>query len=88
MPLGGHTAGHAGVAVRDSAGWLLHCGDAYYYHRELDPTPQPHPVLDIVQTSSEVDHDLRVDTQARLRALVGTVALVSAHDPWELARYR
>jgi hypothetical protein len=43
IPLGGHTAGHTGVAVRDGDRWLLHCGDAYYYHRELDPAPQPHP---------------------------------------------
>jgi hypothetical protein len=78
------------VAVHDGDNWLLHCGDAYYYHRELDPTPQPHPVLDIVQTRSEVHHDLRLGTQARLRELAHhtDVTLVSAHDPWELARYR
>jgi len=86
VPLGGHTAGHTGVAVADGDTWLLHCGDAYYYHRELDATPEPHPVLDIVQTRSEVDHDLRLDTQARLRRLAGKVTLVSAHDPWEFAR--
>ena len=91
IPLGGHTAGHAGVAVRDGGHWLLHCGDAYYYHRELAPAPQPHPLLDIVQTRSEVHHDLRLGTQARLRELVrdhgDQVSVFSAHDPWELDRY-
>ncbi|MGK8554345.1 MBL fold metallo-hydrolase [Nocardia gipuzkoensis] len=90
IPLGGHTAGHTGVAVRDGERWLLHCGDAYYYHRELDPAPQPHPVLDIVQTTSEVHHDLRLGTQARLRELhrdhADEVTLISAHDPWEFQR--
>ncbi|MET8864032.1 MBL fold metallo-hydrolase [Nonomuraea sp. NPDC004580] len=92
IPLGGHTAGHAGVAVQDGDRWLLHCGDAYYYHRELGDTPQPHPLLDLVQTSSEVHHDLRLGTQARLRELLrrhgDQVSIFSAHDPWELHHYR
>ncbi|WP_370963631.1 MBL fold metallo-hydrolase [Amycolatopsis sp. cg9] len=92
VPLGGHTAGHAGVAVHDGTRWLLHCGDAYYFHRELDVEPQPHPVLDVVQTRSEIHHDLRLGTQARLRELVrrhgDEVTVFSAHDPWELARLR
>lgn len=90
VPMGGHTAGHTGIAVHDGTRWLLHCGDAYYYHRELSADPEPHPVLDIVQTRSEVDHDQRVTTQARLRALARShaseVTLFSAHDPWEFGR--
>ncbi|WP_219508385.1 MBL fold metallo-hydrolase [Nonomuraea ceibae] len=90
VPLGGHTEGHTGVALHDGDRWLLHCGDAYYYHRELDADPHPHPVLNLVQTSSEVHHDLRLGTQARLRELVrhhgDQVTLISAHDPWEFAR--
>lgn len=91
IPLGGHTAGHTGVAVRDDDRWLLHCGDAYYYHRELTRPHHPHPIMDVVQTSSEVHHDLRVGTQARLRELVrdhaDEVSVFSAHDPWEFSRY-
>lgn len=89
VPLGGHTAGHTGVAIQDGAGWLLHCGDAYYYHRELEQDPEPHPILNVVQVSSEVHHDLRVGTQARLRELHrrhgDQVTLISAHDPWEFS---
>ncbi|MFI7001184.1 MBL fold metallo-hydrolase [Nocardia sp. NPDC050175] len=92
IPLGGHTAGHTGVAVRDGERWLLHSGDAYYYHRELEQFHHPHPIMDIVQTTSEVHHDLRVGTQARLRELVrdhgDEVSVFSAHDPWELNSYR
>ncbi len=35
VPLPGHTRGHAGVAVSTKAGWVLHCGDAYYVQEEL-----------------------------------------------------
>jgi len=92
VPLGGHTEGHTGVAVHDGDRWTLHCGDAYYYHRELEQDPEPHPILNLVQTSAEVHHDLRVGTQARLRELHrrhgDQVTLISAHDPWEFARSR
>ena len=90
VPLGGHSAGHAGVAVRDGDRWLLHCGDAYFYHRELNAAPESHPLFDIVQGRSEVHHDLRLGTQARLRELVrdhgDEVTAISAHDPWEFSR--
>lgn len=90
IPLGGHTAGHTGVAVKDDDGhWLLHCGDAYYYHRELQTPVERHPLLDQVQTGAEVQRELRLGTQARLRELVrehgAEVTLFSAHDPWEFA---
>ncbi|MEV6026621.1 MBL fold metallo-hydrolase [Streptomyces sp. NPDC052036] len=92
VPLGGHTAGHTGVAVQDRDKWLLHCGDAYYYHREIGDLMEPHPLLDVVQTRSQVHRDLRLGTQARLRELArhhgDEVEVFSAHDPWELARYQ
>ncbi|MCP2339824.1 MBL fold metallo-hydrolase [Actinomadura rupiterrae] len=91
VPLGGHTDGHAGVAVKGDDRWLLHCGDAYYYHREMQDVKEPHPLLDMVQTNSQVHEDLRLGTQARLRELVrdhgDEVEVFSSHDPWELARY-
>jgi glyoxylase-like metal-dependent hydrolase (beta-lactamase superfamily II) len=90
VPLAGHSAGHAGVAVMDGDRWLLHAGDAYFYHRELSADdPQPHPLMDIVQQSAQVDAELRIASRARLRELAGThgVEVFSAHDPWELQRY-
>ncbi|MEU0565118.1 MBL fold metallo-hydrolase [Nonomuraea sp. NPDC005983] len=87
VPLGGHSRGHAGVAVRDGDRWLLHAGDAYFYHRELSRTaPESHPLFDIVQLRSQVDAELRLANQARLRELPEEVTVVSAHDPWELAQ--
>ncbi|GAA2384096.1 MBL fold metallo-hydrolase [Nonomuraea africana] len=93
VPLGGHTAGHAAVAVREGQGWLLHAGDAYFYHRELEPgSPESHPLLDVVQLDSQVDARLRIENQGRLRELArehgAEVSVFSAHDPWEFARYQ
>lgn len=90
IPLGGHTPGHTGVAVPDGDRWLLHAGDAYYYHRELATDHEPHPLLDVIQTRAEVHRDLRLGTHARLRELVrdhgDEVTVFSAHDPWDFAR--
>ncbi|GAA3153601.1 MBL fold metallo-hydrolase [Nonomuraea roseoviolacea] len=88
VPLGGHSRGHAGVAVRDGDRWLLHAGDAYFYHRELEARPVAHPLMDVVQQLAQVDAELRIANQARLRTLAHEhgVDVFSAHDPWELAQ--
>ncbi|MGW1598038.1 MBL fold metallo-hydrolase [Streptomyces sp. NPDC002343] len=92
VPLPGHSAGHAGVAVRDGDGrWLLHAGDAYMYHGELEAGPPlAHPVFEPVQRGAQVDAAARVATRDRLRALrrdhADEVTVFSAHDPWEFAR--
>ena len=36
IPLIGHSRGHAGVAVRQGDGWLLHCGDSFFHHGEVE----------------------------------------------------
>ncbi|MFB4279191.1 MULTISPECIES: MBL fold metallo-hydrolase [unclassified Nonomuraea] len=89
VPLDGHTRGHAGVAVRDGGRWLLHAGDAYFYHGELDRAPRSHPLLDIVQLDAQVDGERRLSSQGLLRSLRHDhgVAVFSAHDPWELTEY-
>ncbi|MGN9840659.1 MBL fold metallo-hydrolase [Nonomuraea sp. H19] len=89
VPLSGHSEGHAGVAVHDGDRWLLHAGDAYFYHEELAREPRPHPLLDVVQLGAEVDPERRMSSRDRLRSLVHDhgVAVFSAHDPWELFDY-
>ena len=89
VPLAGHTWGHAGVAVRDGAGWLLHAGDAYFFRGEvgLEPPVCP-PGLAGYQRLMEVDRGARLANQAKLRALslsAPEVRLFCAHDPVELA---
>ncbi|WP_030458648.1 MBL fold metallo-hydrolase [Kitasatospora sp. NRRL B-11411] len=92
VPLPGHSAGHAGVAVRtDDGRWLLHAGDAYMYHGEIERTPPlAHPSFAPVQDGAQTDASARLAALERLRALRrdhgDRVAVVSAHDPWEFAR--
>lgn len=93
VPLPGHSPGHSAVAVRVEGRWLLHAGDAYFYHGEIaaDP-PVSHPELDLVAEGVQVDRDLRLEGLRRLRALRRAhgdeLEIFSAHDPWEFQRYR
>jgi glyoxylase-like metal-dependent hydrolase (beta-lactamase superfamily II) len=89
IPLPGHTLGHCGVAVRTPEGWLLHCGDAYSYHGEVNPGRPYAPLLlrsRLALHFVQRDPGLYLRTRARLRALVRDqdVRLVCAHDPFEL----
>ncbi|MEV5306758.1 hypothetical protein [Streptomyces diastaticus] len=92
VPLPGHSAGHTGVAVRDGDGrWLLHAGDAYMYHGEIERTPPlAHPAFAPVQQGAQTDAEAVRATRERLRALRrdhgDRVTVFSAHDPWEFAR--
>ncbi|AHI00497.1 MBL fold metallo-hydrolase [Kutzneria viridogrisea] len=93
VPLAGHTVGHAGIAVDTGQGWLLHAGDSYFFHEEVNPvSPRCTPGLRAFQNMVQFSRRTRLDNQARLRALVGEqagkVAVFSAHDPVELARHR
>ncbi|MFJ1703796.1 MBL fold metallo-hydrolase [Kitasatospora sp. NPDC088346] len=93
VPLRGHTRGHSGIAVRDGDRWLLHCGDAYFSHTEVDlATPRCPPGLAAFQRLVSRDDRARLHNQERLRALRheqgSAVRLFSAHDPFEFDRMR
>jgi glyoxylase-like metal-dependent hydrolase (beta-lactamase superfamily II) len=101
VPLPGHTRGHAGVAISTGPGdagsgdagpgWLLHAGDAYFHHGEMDPD-RPHcpPGLRGYQRMMEVDRAARLANQRRLRELVRAerdrVRVICGHDKVELER--
>ena len=92
VPLAGHTRGHCGVAVRCPEGWLLHCGDAYFFRGEVD-TPATCPLgLMAFQSLVQINGTQRLHNQRRLRELKrahsGEVSLFCAHDPVELAGLR
>jgi len=88
VPLSGHTRGHCGIAVRADDGWLLHCGDAYFFHGEMDADPHCPWGLEIFQKLVQMDGPTRVANQRRLRDLKRDhgheVTLFCAHDPKEL----
>ena len=102
VPLPGHSPGHAGVAVRtgdtesgtqSGAPWLLHAGDAYFDHREVDLVePRSTPGLASFQHWLQADASARRRNRARLRELAAengdAVEFFCSHDPVELDRYR
>jgi glyoxylase-like metal-dependent hydrolase (beta-lactamase superfamily II) len=70
VSLPGHSAGHAGVAVPDNDGWLLHCGDAYFDSNEMNLSdPDCTPGFRLQQRLISSDNAERLKTQDRLRAL-------------------
>jgi glyoxylase-like metal-dependent hydrolase (beta-lactamase superfamily II) len=87
VPLPGHSRGHTGVAVETPEGWVLHAGDAYYDHRQMEGGD---PVLAVRAFEAIVHHDhaLARENVARLRRLReeqgDRVRVFCAHDPTEL----
>ncbi|MFC4273817.1 MBL fold metallo-hydrolase [Achromobacter aloeverae] len=93
VPLPGHTLGHAGVAVREQAGWKLLAGDAYFFHGEMDlREPYCTPGLRFYQWMMEQDRRSRLENQSRLRDLKrasGTaVQVFCSHDMVELQAHQ
>ena len=93
VPLVGHTRGHSGVAVNTQDGWLLHCGDAYFHHNQMNANPSCPIGLEIFQRGLAASNKDRVHNLQRLQHLAHStkteqVQLFSAHDPVELARYQ
>jgi glyoxylase-like metal-dependent hydrolase (beta-lactamase superfamily II) len=91
VPLAGHTVGHAGIAIRGPDRWLLHAGDAYFYNGEMDPRGYHcTPMLRAYQRLMEVDREVRLANQRRLRELKqvygAEIGLFCAHDPSEFDR--
>lgn len=85
----GHSRGHAGIAIRQSDSWLLHAGDAYVHHSELQ-YDSVYPGIVEYQGLLDVDKKARIQNQARLRELANNPAakvhVFCSHDPLELAQ--
>jgi len=91
VPLRGHTHGHCGVAVKSEGRWLLHAGDAYFHHAQVEAGGAAPLGLRLFQRLADSDSQQRAANQARLRELAlghpGEVEVFCAHDPKELARH-
>ena len=86
VPLQGHSRGHCGVAVRTPEGWVLNCGDAAFWHGELDGPTRRCPVgLRAYQNIFQFDRPTRLHNQRRLRELLhhggAPVRVFCSHDP-------
>ena len=81
IPLFGHTKGHCGVAIRQGDRWLLHVGDAYYLHAELETDEHP---VSILAAQRADDDSLRRRSIEELRRIRrdhgGEVLMCSYHD--------
>ena len=90
VPLLGHSRGHTGVAVRRARGWLLHCGDAYFHHGQVETPPRCPPLLGVFQELTQADRRARLRNEERLRELAARegdgVELICSHDPADLER--
>jgi glyoxylase-like metal-dependent hydrolase (beta-lactamase superfamily II) len=91
VPLPGHTQGHCAVAVAESERWLLHCGDAYFHHREIDlRRPRCPRGFAAHQRMIAADHHSRLDQVEVLRELrrdhPGLITVFCSHDPLEFRR--
>jgi glyoxylase-like metal-dependent hydrolase (beta-lactamase superfamily II) len=85
IPLPGHTAGHSGVAIKTPDGWLLHCGDAFFFHGEIETPGRCPPGLRAFQNLNQNDGKARHRNRERLQELNrdhgDEVTLICSHDP-------
>lgn len=90
IPLFGHSRGHTGVALRTGDGWLLHCGDAYFHHGQVQTPPSCPPGLRAFQAVTGHDNATRHRNEERLRELArrhgAEVRLMCSHDVSEFDR--
>ncbi len=65
--------------------WLLHAGDGYFFHGQLQPQVRMPLVLGFFQNRADIDGATRIANQERLRALKAThgheVTIFNSHDP-------
>jgi glyoxylase-like metal-dependent hydrolase (beta-lactamase superfamily II) len=94
VPLPGHTRGHSAVTLRLAEGWLLHCGDAYTFHGDVDPQNPSHaPYYRLIKPLIGLNRSFRqIGKHApRLRALLrehgDEVQLTCSHDPQEFEKF-
>ncbi len=93
VPLPGHTHGHSGVAVDTGEGWLLHAGDAYFFHGEVAPvSPHCPPGMRAFEVMNQMDGSARRANLARLQTLArehqDEISVFSAHSPVEFQALR
>jgi glyoxylase-like metal-dependent hydrolase (beta-lactamase superfamily II) len=84
VALPGHSAGHAGVAIRTGEGWLLHAGDALFDQAEFSDHPHRPARLALYRRLLQANGAARRRIRARLRDLAANaraeVRIICAHD--------
>jgi glyoxylase-like metal-dependent hydrolase (beta-lactamase superfamily II) len=84
IPLPGHSAGMSCVAINTGGGWLLHCGDAYFFHGEIETPRRCPPALRVFQRMMDQSGKTRLQNLGRLQELArehgDEVTLFCSHD--------
>lgn len=90
ISLPGHTRGHAAIAVDAGDRWVLHAGDSFYHHGQIDGTGNAPIALTAMERVVAHDWDKVQANHRRLselwRADHPDLLLVNAHDPTLLHR--
>ncbi|GAB2551042.1 MBL fold metallo-hydrolase [Nocardia heshunensis] len=90
--LPGHSRGHAAVAIDTGERWILHAGDAFYHHGQIDGGGRVPPALTLMERFVASDMRRVRANHERLTELWSTetpgLLLVNAHDPVLLRRAR
>jgi len=92
LPLGGHSRGHAAIAVDTGRGWLVHAGDTYFHRSVMergDTSGMPW-ALRGVERFIAFDYKRVRANHAMLAKLAKDedVTVFSSHDPVEYERLR
>ncbi|MGV0593735.1 MBL fold metallo-hydrolase [Mycolicibacterium porcinum] len=84
IPLPGHTRGHAAVAVDTGPRWILHAGDAFYHHGQVDGSHSAPRTLTAPERAVAFDRKQVRANHRRLGELWATgepdLLLVNAHS--------
>lgn len=92
IPFVGHTRGHCSVAVHVDGHWLMHCGDAYGYYRQVLAQPYRHPsgklMEMIVTTGFKMPRRHWVCISKLLREHKDQIQAFCAHDAHEFNGYK
>lgn len=88
IPLPGHTRGHCAVAVKTAQKWLLHCGDAYLSHSDIDPESTSRSRPKWIQPLAQRLFPYVPRLQALQRQHSDEIEIFCAHDPFELAQHQ
>lgn len=90
--LPGHSAGHAAVAVDAGDRWILHAGDSFYHHGQIDGMGHVPVALSLMERLVAHDWARVRANHARLGELWANaepdLVLVNAHDPHLLGHAR
>ncbi|WP_179220455.1 hypothetical protein [Rhodococcus sp. NCIMB 12038] len=88
IDLPGHSRGHVAVAVDAGETWILHVGDSFYHHSQIDGTTKaPKGLLAMERLIAHDWAKVQANHQrlTELRAAAEPdLLLVNAHDPFLL----